>query len=96
MKTEEGKLKHQIKVHLTKLGAYFFCPVQTGYGATTLDFLVCLNGKFLAIETKAKGKKPTPRQELVLKQIKKAGGITFWCDSFDDYLLQMEYYDVLS
>lgn len=52
-------------------------PVQTGYGATSLDFLCCYLGEFHAYECKARGQKMTPRQELVARQIIAAGGYVF-------------------
>lgn len=72
--TPEGKVKADVKKYLKEHGAYFFMPVQSGYGAATLDFLVCLNGRFVAIETKAPGKKLTARQEAVAREIVIAGG----------------------
>lgn len=48
-------------------------PVQNGYGAPTLDFTVCALGRFCLIETKAPGKKLTPRQELVKNEAEQAG-----------------------
>jgi penicillin-binding protein-related factor A (putative recombinase) len=52
-------------------------PVPSGYGATTVDYLCCYRGHFFAIEAKAPGKVPTPRQDYVLEQIRLAGGSTF-------------------
>ncbi len=102
MKTEEGLLKDKIKSWLKKRGAYFFMPVQTGYGMKTVDFLCCVpydhwidhekterRSRFLAIETKAKGKAPTPQQHMVLADVELAGGAAFWCDSFDSFLVNM-------
>jgi hypothetical protein len=77
MSTPEAKVKAELKQYLRDQGAYFFMPVQTGYGAATLDFLVCLDGKFYGFETKTVGKKLTPRQELVSQQIRAAGGTTY-------------------
>jgi hypothetical protein len=77
MGTPESKVKAELKQHLRDQGAYVFMPVQTGYGAATLDFLVCLDGRFYGFETKARGKKLTPRQELVSQQIRAAGGSTY-------------------
>ena len=70
----EYKVKEKLKDHLRKQGAYWFMPVQTGYGGVTLDFLACFVGEFHAYECKARGKKMTPRQELVARQINAAGG----------------------
>lgn len=89
MKTEEGKLKDRCRAYLTKIGAYRFSPVQQGYGAPTLDDLVCIKGRFIGIEYKAPGKKPTPRQEQTMAAIKAAGGAAFWCDSFEGFLLNL-------
>lgn len=110
MKTPEGALKDKIKKWLEARGAYAFMPVPTGYGKTTLDFLVCMPyqatvlasplgkretawyGRFVAIETKAPGKVPTPRQSQVIREIQTAGGVAFYCDSFEDFLQNMVVY----
>ena len=83
MTTPEGRVKNEVKKQLKALGAYQFWPVQTGMGATTVDCLACYQSYFIGIETKAPGKKPTPRQEVVLTQIREAGGITLVIDSVD-------------
>lgn len=70
----EKEVKDRVKRHLKKHGAYWFMPVQTGYGSTTLDFLVCHRGRFLAIETKRPGKQMTARQRVVAEKIEEAGG----------------------
>ena len=72
--TPEGKVKDKVKRLLAKYGAYQFWPVQTGYGAPTLDCLACYKGYFIGIETKAPGKHPTPRQQLTMEDMVKAGG----------------------
>lgn len=74
--TPEGKVKAKVKKILAQHDAYFFMPVQTGYGATTVDFLVCVYGFFLGIETKAGKGKVTDRQEDVMQEIKNAGGFS--------------------
>lgn len=83
MTTPEGKLKQEVRAYLKSLGAYQFMAVQTGFGSTTVDFLCCINGKFVAIETKAPGKLPTARQNFVMKQISLAGGIAFAADNIE-------------
>lgn len=79
-KTPEAKVKDAVKALLKEYECYYFMPVQAGYGMPSLDFLVCCNGMFLAIETKAPGKKPTPRQEDTIAQMKLAGAVTFVVD----------------
>jgi len=61
-------------------------PVQTGYGATSLDFLCCSLGEFVAHECKARGGKLTPRQQLVARQINAAGGRVYLVTLEDDEL----------
>lgn len=91
MQTEESLLKTKVKRYLDTLSPlpYRYMPVPSGYGAQTLDFLCCINGRFVGIETKSRGKKPTPRQEQCMAQIIAAGGRAFWCDSYDSFLLNM-------
>ena len=56
--TPEGKVKKGVRQVLDGLGAYYVMPVTGGYGKQGApDFLVCYQGKFFGIETKAgKGK----------------------------------------
>ena len=90
MKTEEGKLKDRIKRYLDALPrSYRHMPVPGGYGTQSLDFLCCIDGRCVGIETKAPGKKPTPRPELCMKQIIAAGGAAFSCETFESFLLNM-------
>lgn len=75
--TPEGKVKEKVKRLLKKYGCYQFWPVQMGYGSPTLDCLACYNGYFIGIETKAPGKRPTPRQELTIEDMRKASASVF-------------------
>jgi hypothetical protein len=75
MKTPEGRVKDRLKAYLKQIGAFYYMPVQTGYGAASIDFLVCHKGKFYGIETKRPGvDEPSPRQKCVMREIAKAGG----------------------
>lgn len=80
MTTPEGKVKEKVKRVLKAHDAYYHMPVQNGMGSPTLDFVGCHFGRYFAIETKAPGKKPTPRQELTIDQIRQAGGKVFVID----------------
>lgn len=81
MKTEEGKLKDQVKAFLKERGVWFNMPVPTGYGEPLLDFIGCYKGRFFAIETKAPGKKPTPRQALMIEKLRNAKAFVVWDDN---------------
>ena len=80
MSTEESKVKKSVAKVLDAHGVYRHSPVMNGMGAPSLDFICCHKGKYLAIETKKPGGKPTPRQELTIASIEAAGGKTMVID----------------
>lgn len=81
MTTPEGVVKAKVNRVLSRYkGMYRFMPVPYGYGASTLDYLICMRGLFIAIETKKPGGKPTDRQKMIIRQIQAAGGRVFVID----------------
>ena len=88
--TEEGAIKKKVRANIRASGGYVFSPVQMGMGSPTLDDLCCIGGKFVAIEYKAEGKIPTPRQLLTMKEIRKAGGIAIWGDSIERVMEELK------
>lgn len=89
--TPEATVKRQIKAYLKSLpNCYQFWPVQTGWGASTLDCLACINGKFFAIEVKRKGvMSATPRQNQVIKAVSDAKGVAFVTDDLDRLIIRV-------
>lgn len=103
--TPEGKVKKMVNAVLGEFVKtvmidgfvvevmYVWWPVPSGFGASSLDCIICYYGHFIAIETKAPGKKPTPRQQLCAAQIRAAGGKVFvidgesGCNMLRDHLL---------
>ncbi len=74
--TPEALVKKRIRTYLEATGAYFAMPIGTGYGNSGVpDFLVCHNGRFVAIEAKAGKGKTTALQESHLSKIRAAGGV---------------------
>ena len=81
--TPEGRVKKRVKEWLKARGAFYYMPVSNGMGAVGVpDFLCCLKGRFIAIETKAPGKRSnlTPNQEQRIKEIHSAGGAALVVD----------------
>lgn len=79
--TPEGKVKARVSALLKATnGLYYFMPVPSGYGESTLDYIGCYRGKLFAVETKAPGKKPTNRQQQIIEAILRAGGAVFVID----------------
>jgi hypothetical protein len=71
----EGDVKREVKKLLKKYNAWWYMPVPTGFGkAGVPDFICCIDGSFLAIETKYGSNKPTANQEREIREIKLAGG----------------------
>lgn len=79
--TPEGRVKKKVSTFLKSVeGIYYFMPVPSGYGESSLDYLGCYRGRFFAIETKKPGGKPTERQEKIIALIKRSGGAVFVID----------------
>lgn len=80
----EQALQKKIIKWLESQGAYVVKTITTNRRGTP-DLLVCLDGKFIGIEVKAKGKLRTvsPIQEYNLNKIREAGGIAFAADSLE-------------
>jgi hypothetical protein len=78
--TPEGRIKAKVKRRLAAVDnkAWVFMPVQKGMGIPALDFLLCVKGHFVAIETKAdKSKKLSPQQLSTVLRMLTAGGLVF-------------------
>ena len=75
--TPEAKVKKKVADALKKLGAYYFYPATGGYGKSGVpDIVGCYEGRFFGIECKAGKGKTTTLQDMNLKQITAAGGIS--------------------
>ena len=87
--TPEAKVKKKVRAMLIQHGAYYAMPATGGYGSSGVpDFLVCHHGRFIGIECKANGGKPTALQLNNMKQIELAGGTAVVIN--EDNLNQLE------
>lgn len=74
--TPEKRVKTRVESVLKSEGAYYFFPATHGYGRSGVpDIIACVNGRFLAIECKAGGNKPTALQVREIENIRSAGGV---------------------
>jgi hypothetical protein len=90
--TPEGKVKREVNKLIDRYEQiYKFMPVPFGYGPSSLDYILCVVGAFVAIETKVSGQSPTPRQMMTIKQIQQSGGVVFIVDG-PDSLRKLEIY----
>lgn len=82
--TPEGRVKDAVRKWLKARDIWYYMPVQNGMGVVGIpDFICCWNGQFLAIETKAPGKRAnvSANQQLRIAEIRKANG---WACVIDD------------
>ena len=90
--TPEGRVKKAVKQWLVARGYYYYMPVSNGMGRVGApDFLCCINGRYVGIETKAPGKRSntTPNQDREIEAIRAARGIAVVVDDvkqLDDLL----------
>lgn len=75
--TPEGKVKKAVDEVLTRFGVLYYKPVVTGFGKRQLDYICCVRGLYLVIETKAPGEVPTGRQRELCLDAYAAGGKVF-------------------
>jgi hypothetical protein len=74
-RTPEGKVKDKVTALLRSANVYYFFPATFGMGRSGVpDIVCCVEGRFLAIECKANGNKPTALQEREIASIRAAGG----------------------
>lgn len=76
--TPEGKVKEKVKGLLKANGIWYTMPIgQTYCRQGSPDFLCCVRGMFVGIETKAGYGKPTAMQKEQMNCINESGGFTF-------------------
>jgi hypothetical protein len=74
--TPEKKVKRKVMEQLKMMKAYTVTPMTGGFGNSGIpDVLCCYKGRFIGIECKANGGKPTALQIHNLNSIEIAGGI---------------------
>jgi len=95
---QESKLKDKIKEFLKLKGVasltspvfsargFYWMPVPGSMGVPFLDFVGCYNGRFFAIETKAPGQQPTPRQQINIALVEQARGEVWAGDDYDQFV----------
>lgn len=81
--TPEGRVKAKVKAWLQARGVWYCMPIGSGYGSSGVpDFICCWGGRFLAIETKAPGRRngTTALQKQQIEAIQAALGVAIVVD----------------
>lgn len=83
---KEKEIVDSIKGYLQKIENLFFWKEHGGqFGTAGIpDLIVCYKGKFIGLEVKRPGGKPTLLQRITLKRIEKAKGIAKVVTSVED------------
>lgn len=95
--TPEGKVKARVRAIFKKHKVWYTMPVGTGLGRGGVpDFIACVNGLFLAVETKSTVThgKLTALQSREIEQIMAAGGVALVVtendfDELEDMIVRM-------
>lgn len=81
----EAKVGHKIREYLTSRGAFVFKVHGSGMMMAGLpDLIACIEGRFVGIEVKMPGNKPSARQLYVHRMIRNAGGEVIVAYGVDD------------
>lgn len=73
---KEAWVKDKVREILKRHGAYYFMPQSGPFGKSGIpDFIICFHGRFIAVETKANGNRPTELQKIEIDRINTAEGI---------------------
>ena len=88
MTQRESKLSRSIMAALTKRGAFCF-KIHGGpfMMAGLPDIIVCVDGKFVALETKMPGGHASPIQQLIHSKIRQAGGRVYVVSSVPEAVI---------
>lgn len=87
--TEQQGPQRKIMAYLTSINAYAVKIIQANRSGVP-DIVCCLNGRFIAIECKRKGKKAEKLQEYKIEKIRQAGGIAFVADDVPQVVMQLQ------
>lgn len=96
-KTPEGRLQDKCLKYVKEQesqGRPIFAINQHGGAFSSRgipDLIMCIRGKFVAVELKVGDNKPTPLQESKILRIQKALGQAYVCYTFDEFKTVVEH-----
>ena len=84
--TKEQDIQTSIMNYISSIGGLplKFNNIGIYAKAGVSDIIACIKGRFVAIEVKRSGKKPTQLQENFIKAVNTVGGLAFWADNLQD------------
>lgn len=90
--TKEQDIQTSIMNYISSIGGLplKFNNIGIYAKAGVSDILACIKGRFVAIEVKRPGKKPTQLQENFIKAVNTVGGLGFWADNLDEVKIKLK------
>ena len=90
--TKEQDIQTSIMNYISSIGGLplKFNNIGIYAKAGVSDIIACIKGRFVAIEVKRPGKKPTQLQENFIKAVNTVGGLGFWADSLDEVKIKLK------
>ena len=84
--TKEQDIQTSIMNYISSIGGLplKFNNIGIYAKAGVSDILACIRGRFVAIEVKKPGNKPSALQVNFINAINSIGGLAFWADSLED------------
>lgn len=84
--TKEQDIQESIMHYISSIGGLpiKFNNIGIYAKAGVSDILACIKGRFVAIEVKRPGKKPSALQAQFITAVNNIGGIAFWADNLQD------------
>ena len=84
--TKEQDIQTSIMNYISSIGGLplKFNNIGIYAKAGVSDIIACIKGRFVAIEVKKPGNKPSALQENFINAVNKIGGVAFWADNLQD------------
>ena len=89
----EQQIQSKILKYLEANNFYVFKTINTNKRGVP-DIIALYDGKYIAIEVKRRGNRPTQLQEEHLSMIENAGGIAMVAYSLDEVKEQLDYHQI--
>lgn len=90
----ESAIQKKISDYLAALPECWTCKVMAANKRGVPDILAVISGRFVAIEVKAPGGKPSKLQLAQLRRIEAAGGIAILAESVDEVIAYLASADI--
>lgn len=83
---KEQDIQEKIMAYIQSIGGLpvKFNNIGIYAKAGVSDILACIRGRFVAIEVKKPGNKPSALQENFIDAVNSIGGFAFWADNLED------------